>query len=382
MLPEPCRRHAPELLIAIFGIILLVAAFGEVDGEAGAFIVSALDVALFVILAMLVSIAGTRHPAFRWVAVFWLLLIVGGLAAAAAGIGIIAIMPTEMFDVGEIDPDTIDLALVAEVALLLLGVFVAAFASLIGFSRRFRVWLARYLPFDLDSLLHTMALVVILALILIPPVPLLVAGVPPYLSDQFLVLMLDSGALFADTVTLNAYTLFWTLIGSFFIAGLFVRRTPREVLERLGLVRPTVKEVTFAIGAAFVLVAAFHFIDPALAALVGWFGLPVTDTDAVNLLFAGTLTVPGIIAASIAAGFGEEVSIRGLLQPRFGILLPALLFASLHAFQYSWDGLISVFFAGIIFAYIRRYTNTTTSAVTHTVYDLVLFIALMMGISI
>ena len=382
MLPEPCRRHAPELLIAIFGIILLVAAFGEVDGEAGAFIVSALDVALFVILAMLVSIAGTRHPAFRWVAVFWLLLIVGGLAAAAAGIGIIAIMPTEMFDVGEIDPDTIDLALVAEVALLLLGVFVAAFASLIGFSRRFRVWLARYLPFDLDSLLHTMALVVILALILIPPVPLLVAGVPPYLSDQFLVLMLDSGALFADTVTLNAYTLFWTLIGSFFIAGLFVRRTPREVLERLGLVRPTVKEVTFAIGAAFVLVAAFHFIDPALAALVGWFGLPVTDTDAVNLLFAGTLTVPGIIVASIAAGFGEEVSIRGLLQPRFGILLPALLFASLHAFQYSWDGLISVFFAGIIFAYIRRYTNTTTSAVTHTVYDLVLFTALMMGMSI
>ena len=382
MLPEPCRRHAPELLIAIFGIILLVAAFGEVDGEAGAFIVSALDVALFVILAMLVSIAGTRHPAFRWVAVFWLLLIVGGLAAAAAGIGIIAIMPTEMFDVGEIDPDTIDLALVAEVALLLLGVFVAAFASLIGFSRRFRVWLARYLPFDLDSLLHTMALVVILALILIPPVPLLVAGVPPYLSDQFLVLMLDSGALFADTVTLNAYTLFWTLIGSFFIAGLFVRRTPREVLERLGLVRPTVKEVTFAIGAAFVLVAAFHFIDPALAALVGWFGLAVTDTDAVNLLFAGTLTVPGIIVASIAAGFGEEVSIRGLLQPRFGILLPALLFASLHAFQYSWDGLISVFFAGIIFAYIRRYTNTTTSAVTHTVYDLVLFTALMMGMSI
>ncbi len=354
MLPEPCRRHAPELLIAIFGIILLVAAFGEVDGEAGAFIVSALDVALFVILAMLVSIAGTRHPAFRWVAVFWLLLIVGGLAAAAAGIGIIAIMPTEMFDVGEIDPDTIDLALVAEVALLLLGVFVAAFASLIGFSRRFRVWLARYLPFDLDSLLHTMALVVILALILIPPVPLLVAGVPPYLSDQFLVLMLDSGALFADTVTLNAYTLFWTLIGSFFIAGLFVRRTPREVLERLGLVRPTVKEVTFAIGAAFVLVAAFHFIDPALAALVGWFGLPVTDTDAVNLLFAGTLTVPGIIVASIAAGFGEEVSIRGLLQPRFGILLPALLFASLHAFQYSWDGLISVFLAGIVFAYIRQ----------------------------
>jgi membrane protease YdiL (CAAX protease family) len=126
---------------------------------------------------------------------------------------------------------------------------------------------------------------------------------------------------------------------------------------------------------------AFHFIDPALAALVGFLGLPVTDTGAVNLLFAGTLTVPGIVMASIAAGFGEEVGIRGLLQPRFGIFLPALLFASLHAFQYSWDGLVSVFLAGVAFAYIRRYSNTTTSAITHTVYDLVLFAMLMAGIS-
>ncbi len=376
------QRHAPELLIAFFGLIILVAAFGETDGEAGAFLTSALDVALFVILAMLVYLARVRHPLFRWAALLWLLVLVAGLAAVAAGFGAIAILPAEMLESEEIDPETVDLAMAAEVALLLLGVIVAGFASLIGLSRRFRGWLAGYLPFDPDSLLHTVALVVILAMILIPPVPLLVTGVPPYLSEPFLDLLLESGGLLAETVTLNAYTLFWTLIGSFFIAGAFVRRTGRETLERLGLVRPTGREVLLAVGGALVLVAAFHFIDPALAALVGWLGLPVTDMDAVNLLFAGSLTLPGIIVASIAAGFGEEVSIRGLLQPRFGILLPALLFASLHAFQYSWDGLISVFLAGILFAYIRQYTNTTTSAITHTVYDLVLFSMMLVGISI
>ncbi|KLK89183.1 abortive infection protein [Methanoculleus sediminis] len=382
MFPEFFRRYAPELLIAFFGLIFLVAAFGEVGGEAGAFLTSALDVALFVILAMLVYLAGTRHPAFRWAAVLWLLIVVAGLAAIAAGFGVIAILPAEMLEAEEIDPETVDLAMAAEVALLLLGVFVAGLASLIGLSRRFRGWLAGYLPFDPDSLLHTVALVVILAMILIPPVPLLVTGVPPFLSEPFLDLLLESGDLFAESVTLNAYTLFWTLIGSFFIAGAFVRRSPRETLERLGLVRPTAKEVAFAVGAGLVLVAVFHFIDLALAVLVGWLGLPVTDMEAVNLLFAGALTLPGIIVASVAAGFGEEVSIRGLLQPRFGILLPALLFASLHAFQYSWDGLISVFLAGILFAYIRQYTNTTTSAITHTVYDLVLFSMLMVGMSI
>lgn len=377
---EFCRRHAPELLIAFFGLIFLVVISGAVGGEAGAFLTSALNVAFFVVLAMLVYLAGDRHPAFRWAAGAWLLVLVAGLAFTAAGMGVIAIMPAEVLEGGEFE--TFDLALAAEVALLLLGVSIAGFASLIGLSRWFRGWLARYLPFDPDSLLHTVALVVILAMILIPPVPLLVIGGPPFLSPQFLDLLLESGDLLADTVTLNAYTLFWTLIGSFFIAGACIRRTPRQTLERLGLVRPTGKEVALAVAAALALVLVFSFIDPALSALVDWLGLPVTDEDAVNLLFAGSLTLPGIIVASIAAGFGEEVGIRGLLQPRFGILLPALLFASLHAFQYSWDGLISVFLAGLVFAYIRRYSNTTTSAITHTVYDLVLFSLLLTGMSI
>jgi membrane protease YdiL (CAAX protease family) len=376
MFQEFCRLHTPELLIALFGLIFVFAAFGEVGGEAGAFLAAALDVALFVILALLVHLAETRHPAYRRVAIIWLFVVVAGLATVTASLGAIAILPEE------VDPEIFNPELAAAVALLFLGVFVAGLVSLIGFSRRFRVWLAGYLPFDPDSLLHTVALVVILAMILIPPIPLLVTGIPPYLSPPFLEFLIESGGLLTETVSLNAYTLFWTFVGSFFIAGAFVRRSPRETLDRLGLVLPTWREVLFAVGAAFVLVAAFHFIDQALAALVGFLGLPVTDEEAVNLLFSGVLTIPGIIMASVTAGFGEEVSIRGLLQPRFGILLPALLFASLHAFQYSWDGLISVFLAGIIFGFIRRRSNTTTSAITHTVYDLVLFSMLMVGISI
>ncbi len=376
MFQEFCRRHTPELLIALFGLIFVAAAFGGVEGEAGAFLASALDVALFVILAMLVHLAGTRHPAYRRAAIIWLFAVVAGLAITTASLGAVAILPEE------IDPDQFDPELAATVALLFLGVFAAGLLSLVGLSRRFRVWLAGHLPFDPDSLLHTVALVVILAMILIPPIPLLVTGIPPYLSPPFIEFLMESGDLLAGTVSLNAYTLFWTLVGSFFIAGAFVRRSPRETLERLGLLLPTWRQVVFAVGAALVLVAAFHFIDQALTALVGFLGLPVTDEEAVALLFSGALSLPGIVMASVAAGFGEEVSIRGLLQPRFGILLPAILFASLHAFQYSWDGLISVFLAGIIFGFIRHYSNTTTSAITHTVYDLVLFSMLMAGISV
>ncbi len=377
MLPEHFRRHAPELMLAFFGLIFALVIFAPLSEGVEAFLTAALDVALFVILAMFAYLAEDRHPAFRWAAIVWLLILVGGIAAATAGIGVIATLPA-----GALDTGPPGLAMTAEVVLLSLGVIMAALASLIGFSRRFRVWLARYLPLDPDSFVHRVALVIILALILIPPVPLLVAQVPPYLSPQFIDLLTGSGDLFADMIQVNVYGLFWILVASLLIAGACVRRTLAGALKRLGLTMPTGREVVLAVAAALALVVAFYFIDPVLAALVSYLGLPVTDTDLVNLLFAGSLTPLGIVVTSIAAGFGEEVSIRGLLQPRFGILLPALLFASLHAFQYSWDGLISVFLAGIVFAYIRKYSNTTASAITHTVYDLVLFAMLLTGVSI
>ncbi|NLM30774.1 MAG: CPBP family intramembrane metalloprotease [Methanomicrobiales archaeon] len=366
------RRHVEGLVLIFFGLLFALVISGLLEGGIESFLTAALDVTPFVILAMFAYLAEERGGALRWIAVVWLFLLIGGIAAVTAGFGVLSILP----DTGEFDLD-----MAADVALLLLAILGAATASLIGFSRRFRVWLSRYIPIEPDSFVQRIALVTVLALILIPPAPLLVMGVPPYLSEPFIKLLTESGDIFADTVRINAYSLFWTLIASFLIAGACVRRTLPEALERLGLVRPAGREIAFAVLAAVVLVVAFHFIDPLLAALVGYFGLPVTDTGTVNLLFAGSLTLPGIIVASITAGFGEEVTIRGLLQPRFGILLPALLFASLHAFQYSWDGLISVFLAGIVFAYIRRYSSTTTSAVTHTVYDLVLFALLMAGVS-
>lgn len=135
--------------------------------------------ALFVILAILAYLADDRHQAFRWATIIWLFVLVGGLAASAAGIGIISILPAEALETGEFEPDFIDPAMAAKMALLLLGVLGAALASLVGFSRRFRVWLAQYLPFDPDSFVYMIALVTILALILIPPGTLLVTGVPP-----------------------------------------------------------------------------------------------------------------------------------------------------------------------------------------------------------
>ncbi|NLA31206.1 MAG: CPBP family intramembrane metalloprotease, partial [Methanomicrobiales archaeon] len=260
---EFVRRYTPELMFIFFGLIFALVVSGLFEGEVAAFLTAALDVTPFVILAMLSYIAEGRGGVLRWVTIVWLFLLIGGIAAVAAGFGVLSILPAEVLDTGEFDLD---------MALLLLGTLGAAAASLIGLSRRLRVWLSRYLPIDPGSFVQGVALVTVLALILIPPVPLLVVGVPPYLSEPFIKLLTESGDIFADTVRINAYGLFWTLIASFLIAGACVRRTFPEVLERLGLVRPTGREVAFAVFAAFVLVVAFHFIDPMLATLVGYLG--------------------------------------------------------------------------------------------------------------
>jgi len=96
-------------------------------------------------------------------------------------------------------------------------------------------------------------------------------------------------------------------------------------------------------------------------------------------LIIWNIRLPQALAA-IVAGVGEELAIRGVLQPRFGIPLSVMVFASLHAYQYAWDGVLSVFLAGLVFALLRERTNTSVCAITHATYDLVLFGLLMAGI--
>ena len=222
----------------------------------------------------------------------------------------------------------------------------------------------------------------IFAITLIPLVPVTVTGVPPYLSESFMEMINSDGTLLEAAVAVDLYTLFWTILASFAIAGLFTKRNLGETLQRLGLTRPGAKEIAIAVGFALILVAVFYAVDEVIAVIWTAMGWPLTDSGAFEQFLIPFMTLPGIVIASVCAGFGEEISIRGVLQPRFGIIIPAILFASLHAFQYNWDGIISVFIAGLVFGLIRGRYSTTVCAITHTTYAFVLFLGLLHGFSV
>jgi uncharacterized protein len=117
-------------------------------------------------------------------------------------------------------------------------------------------------------------------------------------------------------------------------------------------------------------------VDLAWGAL-GW---PRTDTKSFGQLLAFAMSPLGALVIGVTAGLGEELAIRGVLQPRLGILLSNLFFTALHALQYHWDSLLPVFIVGIALGLIRRRTNTTTSAIVHGTYDFLLIMATVLAI--
>ncbi|KAF1075955.1 CPBP family intramembrane glutamic endopeptidase [Methanogenium sp. MK-MG] len=391
--PPLQNKKAILLVFGIFACLAGYAVVGDLSGDVGYFVLAGLQVFLFVLLAMSAHLSQT-YPGLKIPAIIFLLVLVGCVGLGVTGISVLSMLPPEAMDMdvspsgslvdssAEFDLDdslsTDDALRIAEVVLLVL---LSAGISFVGFSRRFRGFLSRYVPLDPDSFVHMVALVAVTALTLMPLVPLLVLGEPVLLSPVFLETG-TGGEIFMESMKDDIYNLLWTMGASFLVVGLFITRNIPETLKRLGLVRPTLQEVGIAIGLGILLVGVFTVVEAGITIVWQFFGWQMTDTDAVELLFAPMLTPVGALVASIAAGFGEELSIRGVLQPRFGILIPSLLFAALHAFQYNWDGVLSVFLAGIIFALIRRYYCTTVSAVTHTVYDLILFYSLIFGLGI
>jgi membrane protease YdiL (CAAX protease family) len=138
-------------------------------------------------------------------------------------------------------------------------------------------------------------------------------------------------------------------------------------------VKPTALQVLGGLVGAGALVAFMNFaVDPLITGAWKFFGWPPTDVEAFEKLLAPAMTPFGAVIIAVSAGVGEELAIRGVLQPRLGILLPNLFFTSLHAMQYGFDGLLSVFIVGMVLGYVRKRTNTTTSAIVHGTYDFIL----------
>ena len=148
--------------------------------------------------------------------------------------------------------------------------------------------------------------------------------------------------------------------------GFLVRRDAKSTLERLGLrpLRPA-HLVVIALG-----VAALFTLNSGAESLERTRFPALWESDQrVNRMLVSGLGRGETLLLGLSAGIGEEVALRGALQPRLGLVPTSVLFAALHV-QYSWLGMAVILLLGMLLGWIRRRTSTTVAIAVHALYDI------------
>lgn len=153
--------------------------------------------------------------------------------------------------------------------------------------------------------------------------------------------------------------------------GWLVRRAWGASLKRLGVVLPTWQQTALSIGLAGVLIVALLIMEYLLS-FTGWGFDQDVEKVSEQLIGPLTMTIPGILTLGLAAALGEELVFRGALQPRFGLLFTAILFALLHSNYGITLSTAVVLVLGLVLGWQRMRYNTTSAMITHATYNIAL----------
>jgi membrane protease YdiL (CAAX protease family) len=162
---------------------------------------------------------------------------------------------------------------------------------------------------------------------------------------------------------------------AYILVGFAITRDFKQATARLGLVKPSGKLVgiaTMAVFVALVVVAlggvATNLLQPDVSNEIN---------VATKEITSGVQSWIGAVFFGVGAGAGEELLLRGAIQPRYGVLVTSLLFALLHN-QYGISFvLLAIFLVGVMLGLERKYLGTTASFLTHAIFNAVVVLISM-----
>jgi membrane protease YdiL (CAAX protease family) len=151
--------------------------------------------------------------------------------------------------------------------------------------------------------------------------------------------------------------------------GWIIRRGGRATMERLGIFKPTWKQLLVAV----VVTALLLGVD--MAVNLAWQELGPTSFEVwervAEHMFGNLATVTGALVLGLSAGISEELLFRGAVQPRLGLLLTTFMFALAHM-QYGLTiATLEVFLIGLALGLMRNWSNTTICVLIHAGYNTV-----------
>ena len=156
--------------------------------------------------------------------------------------------------------------------------------------------------------------------------------------------------------------------------GIFIARSSKTIRQRLSLLKPNKINITlgvFIIFASFVydwywIVYTHHLSGQDIA-----FRLSYYNSETFTLCNSFLLSVIFAMLASACAAAGEEILIRGALQPVFGILPAALMHGLLHGqFAHNNIFVVQVTIWSLFLGLVKRYTNTSTTIIGHAGFNM------------
>ena len=213
-----------------------------------------------------------------------------------------------------------------------------------------------------DSPVHTAAVILMLAIVVWTMASFLIQGGISGLAEDLAQQGFDPGDLLFEG-TLRVMIVFLGV-------GLAIRRDWSQTMERLGLRIPTAQDLTRGIGVGLLLIL-FMIV----------FGLIWQQTTAPDLLEEQTAanqqlnqlfsSLPMAFLLAITAAVGEEIWIRGALQPVFGILISSLFFMLLHTQVLLTPGTLLILIVSLGLAWVRQTTSTTAAIIAHFVFNFI-----------
>lgn len=294
------------------------------------------------------------------------------MGLALLGIGLLSVLTPEAFDAAGLPATGF-----AAGRLPWMGGALVVF-SLIGLfllTRPARRLFARFTPIDPTHPVHAVALSMS-AMVLINLAFTVAVGLEN-LADM-LQASGQAGAISNPAPALWAQNITFLVMGIVGV-GYLSRRSLRAALIRLGIVVPTVRQVVVGVVVALVMVPLVIAVE-ALASSLGLGASAGVERLTEQLIGPLTQNMVGILTLGLAAAIGEETIFRGALQPRFGLVFTALLFALLHS-QYGLSfSTVAVFAVGLVLGVMRIRMNTTTTMITHAVYNMSLGLIAFLGL--
>jgi len=163
--------------------------------------------------------------------------------------------------------------------------------------------------------------------------------------------------------------LLW-LIAAFWGVGYMMRRDLPHTLTRLGLRAPTLGDILggIAVGLGlFGMSIAFSILWQTVATPQQF----AEQNQAAQQIAMSIDRLALVLAVALTAAIGEEIFIRGALQPVFGVVLSSVFFAVLHSQYLFAPSMLFIFAVSVGLGLLRRRASTTAAVIAHFVYNFV-----------